>query len=406
MGPTIIFDKSFIESINPDEAVWLEQFFNTNLIPLLYIETLADLAKTPKPKRSPEKLVHDLANKIPQQTLFLNVYAGELVSSELLGYKVKMEGKPIVSNIRSGATEQGETISHIEETSEERAFNRWQEGDFKEIEKLFSSRWRTSLPNIIKEEYIDLVRNIIPKGKSLKTYKEIFLFISEFLESEDSHILYLVQELLHIPNEVIKIAEQRWVQRNAKTIFDIAPYTGYVLNVELLFYLSIINGLLSREKISNRTDTLYLHYLPFTDIFVSGDKLHQDIVPLFLTKDQLFIFGPDLKKALTELDLYFDAFPEGTKAKGVINFARLPKDSNNLVCQIWTKFFPDWKEKDDSAHLSEEEEKELVAKIKALREKSLEGNNALEDTDHVIRAMKIKQKKGRWNMLPSQFNKN
>lgn len=27
MGPSLIFDKSFLESLNPDEAVWLDQFW-------------------------------------------------------------------------------------------------------------------------------------------------------------------------------------------------------------------------------------------------------------------------------------------------------------------------------------------------------------------------------------------
>ena len=44
MGPIIIFDKSTLECLNPDEAVWLDQFFNSNITPLFYIETLADLA--------------------------------------------------------------------------------------------------------------------------------------------------------------------------------------------------------------------------------------------------------------------------------------------------------------------------------------------------------------------------
>jgi hypothetical protein len=40
-----IFDKSFLESLNPDEAVWFDNFFLTSITPLFFVETLADLEK-------------------------------------------------------------------------------------------------------------------------------------------------------------------------------------------------------------------------------------------------------------------------------------------------------------------------------------------------------------------------
>ncbi len=45
MGPILIFDKSALESFSKDEAVWLDNFFMTNIAPLFFIEVLADLEK-------------------------------------------------------------------------------------------------------------------------------------------------------------------------------------------------------------------------------------------------------------------------------------------------------------------------------------------------------------------------
>ena len=45
MGPILIFDKSTLQGLNPDEAVWLDNFFISNITPLFYTETLADLTK-------------------------------------------------------------------------------------------------------------------------------------------------------------------------------------------------------------------------------------------------------------------------------------------------------------------------------------------------------------------------
>jgi hypothetical protein len=65
MGPILIFDKSTLQSLNPDEALWLDNFFYTNITPLFFIETLADLEKHVKAGRTPEQVVRSLADKTP-----------------------------------------------------------------------------------------------------------------------------------------------------------------------------------------------------------------------------------------------------------------------------------------------------------------------------------------------------
>jgi hypothetical protein len=45
MGPIAIFDKSALQALNMDEAVWFDAFFSANVTPPLYVETLADLEK-------------------------------------------------------------------------------------------------------------------------------------------------------------------------------------------------------------------------------------------------------------------------------------------------------------------------------------------------------------------------
>jgi hypothetical protein len=44
-GPITIFDKSALQSLSMDESVWLDAFFLINVVPLFYVETLADLKK-------------------------------------------------------------------------------------------------------------------------------------------------------------------------------------------------------------------------------------------------------------------------------------------------------------------------------------------------------------------------
>ena len=68
MGPTALFDKSFLQSLSVDESVWFDRFFLANICPLFYVETLADIEKTPREGRSPEDEVGLIAQKFPDMS--------------------------------------------------------------------------------------------------------------------------------------------------------------------------------------------------------------------------------------------------------------------------------------------------------------------------------------------------
>ena len=76
MGPIIIFDKSTLQSLSVDEAVWFDNYFLTNLCPLFYIETLADLEKGVRNGRTPEQEVQIIADKTDG---YLLIYVGRML---------------------------------------------------------------------------------------------------------------------------------------------------------------------------------------------------------------------------------------------------------------------------------------------------------------------------------------
>ena len=55
MGPITLFDKSFLQQLNADEAVWFDNFFYPVIAPLFFIETLADLEKAPREGKTAEE---------------------------------------------------------------------------------------------------------------------------------------------------------------------------------------------------------------------------------------------------------------------------------------------------------------------------------------------------------------
>ncbi|MFH1562234.1 MAG: hypothetical protein ABIF11_02270 [Nitrospirota bacterium] len=65
MGPSLIFDKSALQSLNPDEAMWLDNFYLANITPLFFVETLADIEKKVQAGKTPEQIVGNIAYKTP-----------------------------------------------------------------------------------------------------------------------------------------------------------------------------------------------------------------------------------------------------------------------------------------------------------------------------------------------------
>ena len=65
MGPSIILDKSTLQSLSPDELFILNKFYFIHITPVLLIEILGDLKKPTKDGLSEDR-VAILASKDPR----------------------------------------------------------------------------------------------------------------------------------------------------------------------------------------------------------------------------------------------------------------------------------------------------------------------------------------------------
>ena len=82
-GPSLIFDKSSLESFNLDEAVLMDNFYMSTITPLFFVECLADLEKTIRGKSTPEQLVGSLADRTPESQSYPNVHHMTILKGEL-----------------------------------------------------------------------------------------------------------------------------------------------------------------------------------------------------------------------------------------------------------------------------------------------------------------------------------
>ena len=103
-GPSLIFDKSSLESLNLNEAVLMDNFYMSTITPLFFVECLADLEKKISSNSTPEQLVGSLAGRTPELQSYPNVHDMTVLNGELsrqfdikkvLGRVAIAGGKPV-----------------------------------------------------------------------------------------------------------------------------------------------------------------------------------------------------------------------------------------------------------------------------------------------------------------------
>lgn len=422
LGPTIIFDKSLLQSLSEDEAVWLDAFYHSIITPLFYIETLADLSKESE-TRSPEEIVQVISKKVPEMGPSPNTHHRELCIGDLLGYPVSFSRFPILNRGESYIMDNGKRGVVYDEHPEIKAFQRWQKQEFEEIEKESAFLWRKSLAEFDYDYYLNLIQDMLSEDfKKPKSLEEAFDTADKIVKGHANRYktFKLLKDFLYINDETFKKILSMWNKENMIPLQSFAPYASYVLKVDIFFILCTSTGLISRDRKSNRADMAYLYYLPFTNIFTSSDKLHKRTAPLFLDSDQRFIWGEDLKKDLSELDKYFDSIKSREeKHHGVYGFAWYPPDNNRfLTTRLWDDMKPSWRLSDNKSNSKNTGQKinipsglkehidKAYKKIKNQKGQDIPlGFNLEEASDVVIKRM-VRGKRGKWQMLSDDIMNN
>ena len=150
MGPISLFDKSFLQSLSVDESVWFDNFYLVNIPPIFYIETLADLSKKMKRGKTAEQIVGEIASKTPETGGVPNVHHMELYLSSLMGITTTMDGRPILAGGRP-VRHEGKNGFNFDVSPEAKAFGRWQDGEYLQVEHDFAKNWRAQLESMTFE---------------------------------------------------------------------------------------------------------------------------------------------------------------------------------------------------------------------------------------------------------------
>lgn len=403
MGPIALFDKSFLEGLNPDEAVWFDHFFLANVCPMFYVETLSDLAKKDSSRGTPEELVCKLANKFPDFSGSPNVHHATMFTANLLGESIPLRAQVILPP-GCQANVSGRTMAILPESKEAKAFLRWTQGDYEEEEGKAAAEWRASSIGCPTCDVVGILKTMgVYDDRPCNTLADVRSMTDDVMARlrPDQQLCLAVGLMGVFPDQRDGIMD-RFVMADRPSLVTFAPYVDFGLRVELFFHLSVSK---SRMAAAQRMDLCYLFYLPFCQVFVSNDWVHKESAPLFLRADQEFVAAEDFKAALRTLNQQYSALPESERIKSIHELApHPPKDGNNLVTKLWDRHLPKWRQPRTVRGAAEDwkgwkqriNQLELIAKARAGDENHI----PTEVLDAVIRRRLVRKRKGSWWLVP------
>lgn len=345
LGPSLLFDKSFLQSLSVDEAAILDQMFACTISPLFFAETRADLAKEQRGSRHPTQIIAELATKTPVCHGYMNVFHSRALLEELLGHDVPMDYRPMVAGGIPVRTEDGLGMVY-KQSPEALAFERWQEHRFLDVERIAAKLWRRSLGELNLPAIRDAFQAILKKEHRPKNQQEAFKIAQGIVEApgHNYRTLAIAHSLLDLPAESFRDIVRLWKAAGGNPLKVYAPFTAYCLQIDLYFYLCLSNGIISDQRASNKVDMGYLYYAPFANAFVSSDRLHRAHAPMFMGADQMFIWGPELKADLASLNQHFLSLSDEEKAQGLFTLAsKPPLDHEGICTRAWDRFRAGWR---------------------------------------------------------------
>jgi hypothetical protein len=417
IGPSLIFDKSTLQSLDPDEAMWLDNFYTANITPLFFVETLADLEKEVRTGKTPEQIVGNLAHKSPEMGC-VNTHHENLLRGELTGQGTidMITGRPILSG--GQAMKLGnETGIVFNEPPEIEAFKRWQKHQFLEIERTIAKKWREGLKSMDSAQICQAFQGFFDTLGKPKDLNELKTLVDRIIDNPKiKEILNFGLSVIGVVPEAREEVFQTWQASGGKPIREFAPYFVHVLSVDLFFYLGTAANLFSsfRHSQTHKVDIAYLYYLPFCKVFISNDKLHINISSFFMRPDQSFVAGEDFKNDLARLDQYYSTFSEEIKSRGVVSFAFTPpNDTSFLVTRLWDKYMSStWrniktKKFDGTDKINPETEKGITEKITRFAKdaKPVDRNELgnSDDANSMLVKRMVSARKGKWRRFPPEI---
>jgi hypothetical protein len=213
-------------------------------------------------------------------------------------------------------------------------------------------------------------------------------------------------DIFGIPGQARSAVIARWKRKGGPRLADFAPYARHIILIDLFRTLAMASGHINPDKSSNFADMAYLYYLPFCEVFISGDKLHRRCAPLFLREPQQFVWAHDLRPHLSQLVQEYLNDPALSEL-GLIGLCRRTKFApESYLGALFKRTRPQQAAPpaDLGDRLSPEAEKALVERLTAAAEAPPAGPDAdlCEEDINTTFVRSVSPKRGRFPMMPKR----
>ena len=300
----------------------------------------------------------------------------------------------------------------FDRSPEAEAFARWQQGKFREVERLFAREWREALKSLDLNQIADGFRAIGIDGRKCKTLEDAKTIAITVAAGRDKPFdrMKLAIVFLGIPSARHRAILERWSIAGYTALVDYAPYTAHVLTVEVFFQLALAANLISAERTSNRLDIAYSLLLAVLHALCFFRSTAPTVCPALPAGGPGVRLGLDLKADLQRLNGHYAALPEATKEQDVMKFASgPPRDGDFLVTGIWDRHLARWRSIRDEPKPTRDPEKEaeLVKKLKEVtKAPGLQPDGVdfdLHNPDTLSIQRYVSKQKGSWWQLPKDL---
>jgi hypothetical protein len=393
-GPHLFTDKSTLQSLSSEEALWLNLYFRLNLTPILVLEILADLAH--ERFKSPNSMVRSLARKTTIFPGWLTAHHDAVVRSEIQGNTAELDGRPVVLERDALTSGNGKGIL-LRRPTEMEAMDRWCKEAFYEVERRWARSWREQLAAL---DLRALAREVTPVPRTLEECHDLAV---RLVDRDGERYTTVRRAISRFAPGHREDFIPRWKRAGGPRLRDFAPFCAHVLTVDTFFGVALGARLISQDRPSNRIDMAYCYYLPFCQIFVSNDDLHTRVVPLFLKADQVFIDGRELKTDLARLNSLYETQPEAVQREGAFRFAAYPPTTGDfLTARIWDGCIPNWRAQAEAPPVALSRPQQEALSALADRHKTPDTAQArlsLDAADVLMVQHEVRVQVGRWSLF-------
>lgn len=302
IGPLLIFDKSFLQMLNPEEVSELSLHFKFVGTPTLIGEIIADLKLEPSKRRLPSEVVQALSRKMQKAHGLLPANYRKLALANIYAHEIPMIGQVPVDgaapNVR--VTEDRRGLLY-DSTPEQILWNRWANGEFSTEDELTATTWRNGIDQIDLDGLAALWKNFsLRHFSSTRNQDELASALDVFLRdsapSVQREILNMTLDLMKASAQHRRVAHALMNIGEMRSVLEFAPYAASVLRLFLAFVCGLARGFIGPRP-TNYIDLQYLYYSPFCMVFVSNDKFHREMWGA-TSGVHSFVWGKDLKEDL------------------------------------------------------------------------------------------------------------